>query len=186
LIFHLGFVIDVYSSNIDRNMCAKMNLLIPKITILVNGLLLLAACSQSPPTNYVSSPSSSAPLAVTSPVADQPKAESNKGTKNKGGQVVESGKYHLELVSEKGASSTHLDLYVQKGDTDAHDAIANAQVTAEVQSPDGQQKTVPFSYDAGGKHYAAEMFDKSSGQYQVKVTAKIGSDQADGRFSFSR
>jgi hypothetical protein len=163
-----------------------MNLLTLKINILATGLLLLVACNQSPPTSDASNPSPATSLAVTTPVADQSKAESSKSTKNKGGQVVESGKYHLELVPEKGASSTHLDLYVQKGDTDAHDAIVNARVTAEVQSPDGQQKTVPFSYDAGGKHYAAEISDKSPGQYQVKVTAKIGSGQADGRFSFSR
>ena len=99
-------------------------------------------------------------------------------------QVVESGKYHLEFVSEKGTNDTHLDLYLQKGDT--HEAIANAKVTADVQLPDGKLKTIPLSYDASGKHYAAVLKEKVTGQYQVKITAKIGSEQADGRFNFDR
>ena len=59
-------------------------------------------------------------------------------------------------------------------------------MTADVQSPDGKLKTIPLSYDASGKHYAGVVSDKTAGQYQVKVTATIGSEKADGRFNFDR
>ena len=59
-------------------------------------------------------------------------------------------------------------------------------MTADVQSPDGKLKTIPLSYDASGKHYAAVLKEKVTGQYQVKITATIGSEKADGRFNFDR
>jgi hypothetical protein len=108
----------------------------------------------------------------------------NEGVKSKGGQVIEVGKYHLEFFPEKGINETRLDLYLQKGDI--HEAIANAKVTADVQSPDGKLKTIPLSYDASRKHYAAVVNDKLTGQYQVRITATIGGEKADGRFNFTR
>jgi hypothetical protein len=149
------------------------------------GLLLLGACSKEAKTSDSTGQNAAAPTAETEAPATIAKAESSEGGKsNKGGQVVESGKYHLEFVPEKGASETHLDLYLQKGDT--HEAIVNAKVTADVQSPDGKLKTIPLSYDASGKHYAALVSEKASGQYQVKITATIGSEKIDGRFKFDR
>ncbi|AFY93040.1 hypothetical protein [Chamaesiphon minutus] len=155
------------------------------------GLLLLGACSKEAKTSDSASPDAATPTtetatpaATTSPAMTTAKAEKSEGGKSKGGQVVESGKYHFEFVPEKGSKETHLDLYLQKGDT--HEAITNAKVTADVQSPDGKLKTIPLSYDASGKHYAGVVSDKTAGQYQVKVTATIGSEQADGRFNFDR
>ena len=155
------------------------------------GLLLLGACSKEAKTsnsaiNNAATPTAetASPAATTSPATTTPKVESSKGGKSNGGQVVESGKYHLELVPEKGSNETHLDLYLQKGDS--HEAVANAKVTADVQLPDGKLKTLPLSYDASGKHYAAVLKEKVTGQYQVKVTATIGSEKADGRFNFVR
>ena len=145
------------------------------------GLLLLGACSKESKTSDTASNTAAAP---TSPATTTAKAESSKGSKSKGGQVVESGKYHLEFVPEKEGNETHLDLYLQKGDT--HEAISNAKVTADVQLPDGKQKTIPLSYDASGKHYAGVLKEKVTGQYQVKITAAIGSEKADGRFNFVR
>ncbi len=145
--------------------------------------LLLGACDNSSQTS-INPSNSSAPASVEVPPAAGTKTDKGEESKGKGGQVVESGKYHLELVPEKEANSTHLDLYVQKGDT--HTAIADAKVTAEVQFPGGKQESIPLSYDTAGKHYTAALPGKAPGQYQVKVNAAIGSDQADGRFSFSR
>ena len=150
------------------------------------GLLLLGACSKESKTSDSASNNSTTPTAETaSPAATTTaKTDSSKGGKSNGGQVVESGKYHLELVPEKGSNETHLDLYLQKGDT--HEAVANAKVTADVQLPDGKLKTLPLSYDASGKHYAAVLKEKVTGQYQVKITATIGNEKADGRFNFVR
>jgi hypothetical protein len=171
---------------------AKMRSLTSGIIVLASaGLLLLGACSKEAKTSDSANPNTATPSAETAspatttpPAATTAKAQSSAGGKSKGGQVVESGKYHLEFFPEKGSSETHLDLYLQKGDT--HEAIVNAKVTADVQSPDGKLKTIPLSYDASGKHYAAVVNGKISGQYQVKITATIGSEKADGRFNFDR
>jgi hypothetical protein len=153
------------------------------LSFLITGAtMLLASCSsgeqatQSPSTNAVIDSAASTP-AIVKPAAPAPKS-------NKGGQVMDSGKYRLELVPEKSANETHLDLYLQKGND--QQSVTDAKVSGEVQSPDGQSKMVTFTYDAEGKHYAAVFPDKATGAYQLKVTAAIGSDKADGRFSFDR
>jgi hypothetical protein len=150
--------------------------------LLAGAVFLLSSCNSVEKT--ASAPDSkptTEQAATANPTTAKPATTEHAG---KGGQVVESGKYHLELVPEKSANETHLDLYVQKGDD--HQAISDAKVSGEVQSPDGQSKTVAFTYDAAGKHYAAVFPGKTAGAYQLKVTAAIGGDQADGRFSFDR
>ena len=169
-----------------------MKLLTSGIIVLASaGLLLLGACSKESTTSDSTTPNTATPtaentppVATTFPATTTAQSESTKGGKSKGGQVVESGKYHLEFVPVTSSNDTHLDLYLQKGDT--HEAIANAKVTADVQLPDGKLKTIPLSYDASGKHYAAVLQEKVTGQYQVKITATIGSEKADGRFNFDR
>lgn len=159
-----------------------MRLLTSGIIVLASaGLVLLGACSKEAKTS--SDPASTTATPATATKAITSEGQSHMSPK-KGGQVVESGNYHLELVPAKEGSSTHLDFYLLKGDK--HEPIANAKVTAELQSPDGKQKTVPFSYDASGKHYGVVVSDKATGQYQVKVTATIGNEKVDGRFNFDR
>ncbi|MDZ4871776.1 MAG: hypothetical protein CLLPBCKN_001164 [Chroococcidiopsis cubana SAG 39.79] len=102
----------------------------------------------------------------------------------KGGQVVESGAYHLELVTLKEDKGTHLDFYLQRGDS--HATIPNAKVMAQIQMPDGTQKTLPFQYDTKGQHYTALLAGNKTGQYQVKVTADIKGEKVNGRFSFKQ
>ncbi|MBH8556198.1 hypothetical protein I8751_28480 [Nostocaceae cyanobacterium CENA357] len=140
------------------------------------GLLLLGACSNS---NQAANTSPN-----TQPSASPtPKAEGQHG-KSHGGQIVETGAYHLEFVPVQETNGTHLDFYLQRGDN--HEAIPNAKVTAQIQLPDGTKKTVPFTYDVKGKHYAALLQEKINGQYQVKVNADIQGKKVDGRFNFNR
>jgi hypothetical protein len=101
-----------------------------------------------------------------------------------GGQVVESGAYHLEFVPEKEETGTHLDLYLQRGDT--HEAIPNAKVTALVQSPDGKQQSLNLTYDDEGKHYTVLFPGTTTGQYQVKIAADVSGENVNGRFSFQQ
>lgn len=98
------------------------------------------------------------------------------------GQVVESGPYHLEFVSHKANNGVHLDLFLQRGDN--HQPIPNAKVTAQVQLPNGKQKNITFAYDAKDKHYTAILAEKTSGQYQVRITAEINGQKVNARFSF--
>lgn len=126
-----------------------------KSSLIVVGsltLVFLAACSNGTTTNnqpsspVAAQPESSNP--TTSPASATAKTEHPKVSK--GGQVVESGPYHLEFIPEKEANGTHLDFYLQKGDN--HEPIPNAKVTAQIQLPDGTQKTLDLKYDVDGKH----------------------------------
>ncbi|NJM72239.1 MAG: hypothetical protein HC862_19830 [Scytonema sp. RU_4_4] len=147
------------------------------------GLLFLGACSnkeQAANTETSPATSTSNTQSSASPVA---KTEGQHGESH-GGQVVETGAYHLEFVPQKEANATHMDFYLQKGDN--HSAIPNAKVTAQVQSPDGKQQTVPFTYNAKDKHYTGLLSQTVTGQYQVKMTADVDGKKVDGRFSFNR
>jgi hypothetical protein len=96
------------------------------------------------------------------------------GEHSHGGQVVESGAYHLELVTEKEDKGTHMHFYLEKGEK--HEVVTNAKVTAQVQLPDGTQKNIDFKYDKKEKEYTATLPGNAAGQYQMKVTANIGSE----------
>lgn len=156
------------------------------IVLVSLGLMGLGACSN---TNQATNPINSPSVAQSTQPSTQQSSETDAATEHAkvpqaGGQVVESGPYHLELVTEAEAEGTHLDLYLQKGDN--HEAIPNAKVTAQIQLPDGTQKTLPLSYDAEGKHYTALLPGKVTGQHQVKISSDVGGDKADGRFSFNQ
>jgi hypothetical protein len=153
------------------------------------GLLFLGACSKgdqaSEPNNSPTSPPVASKPASSAPsAAPAGTAKTNHPKASKGGQVVESGAYHLELVTLKEATGTHLDLYLQKGDN--HEPIPNAKVSAQVQLPSGKQQTLALKYDADGKHYAVVFPGKDAGNYPVKVTANINGEKVDGRFTFSQ
>lgn len=128
----------------------------------------------SPETSPVSSASS-----ITSTQAD---ATHDTGI-SKGGQVVEAGAYHLELVTLKESNGAHLDFYLQKGDT--HEAISDATVVGQIQLPNGTQKTVEFEYDAVGQHYVAILPDAATGEYNVAILTDIKGEKVNGRFNFS-
>ncbi|KAM3108906.1 hypothetical protein [Phormidesmis sp. 146-33] len=147
------------------------------------GLLFLSACSTG---NQTANPGSS----PASPIASSPVNESKSASPkkhsgaNQGGQVVESDNYHLEFVPEKEAEGTHLDFYLQKGDN--HEAVPNAKVTAQVQLPDGTQKSLAMKYDAEGKHYKALLPGTIAGEYKVAILTDIAGEKVNGRFSFTK
>ncbi len=151
------------------------------------GLIGLGACSNSDQAaNPDNSPnvvqSAQSPAQSSSP--SQTESNDQPGTPQEGGQVVESGPYHLEFVPEPEVEGTHMDFFLQRGDN--HEAIPNAIVTAQVQLPDGTQKTLPLTYDNEGKHYTAMLPGKADGQYQVKITSDIKGEKVDGRFTFNQ
>jgi hypothetical protein len=147
------------------------------------GLLFLTACGGGSETastepSKAPSPAASVAAAPSKPVGDRDAAP------QAGGQVVESGAYHLEFVPEKEATGTHLDFYLKKGD--AYAAVPDAKVTAQVQLPDGTQKSLGLKYDAKGKHYAGLLVEKAKGDYKVAILSEVGSEKVNGRFSFSQ
>ena len=153
------------------------------LIILVSvGLFSLQACSNA---NQATNPEKSSTTSTSSTQSSaSPIAKTGGHGESHGGQVVETGTYHLEFVPEKEANGTHMDFYLQKGEN--HEAIPNAKVTAQVQLPDGTQKSFNLKYDTEGKHYTALLPVNATGQYQVKVTSNINGQKVDGRFKFNK
>ena len=149
--------------------------------LLITGLLALTACGGS---DTATAPDP-APVAE-SPAATEPTATStpDHSTSTKGGQVVESGPYHLELVPVPEADGIHLDLYLQTGDT--HEAIADATAIAQVQLPDGTQQELPMEYDAEGEHFFAFLPSQAAGEYRTVIQTDIKGEKVNARFSFSK
>ncbi len=148
--------------------------------------LLLGACAGGGEQTTSNAPAAS-PSVASSPVDESPAASpgmADHSAPAQGGQVVEVGAYHLELVAAPEASGIHLDLFLQSGDT--HEAIEGATVTGQVQLPDGSQKEVDFEYDAEGKHYTALLSEAASGEYKVAVLTDINGEKVNGRFSFTK
>jgi hypothetical protein len=151
------------------------------------GLIGLGACSNSnQATNPNNSPNVAKPAQSTAQPSSEAQTESSghAATPQAGGQVVESGPYHLEFVPETEADGTHMDFFLQKGDN--HEAIPNAKVTAQVQLPDGTPKTINMNYDTEGKHYTALLPEKATGEYKVAILSEINGEKVNGRFIFSR
>jgi hypothetical protein len=141
------------------------------------GLLFLTACGGGGET------ASTAPSPAASGGADLSSA-SHENAPQAGGQVIESGPYHLEFVPEKEATGTHLDFYLKKGD--AHATVPDAKVSAQVQLPDGTQKSLDLKYDDKDKHYTGILAGKAKGDYKVAILSEIGGEKVNGRFSFSQ
>ena len=168
-----------------------MQLKVSTVTITTLSLLFLGACSSgNQATNPSRSPAASIP-AETQPTTtaspatiaatNSPKTDDHGG---QGGQVIESGPYHLELVTEKEAEGTHIDFFLQKGDN--HEAIPNAKVTAQVQLPDGSQKSLDMKYDARDKHYTGILPGNAAGEHKVAILSDVNGEKVNGRFSFMR
>ena len=169
-----------------------MQLKVSAVTVATLGLLFLGACSgETEATNSTSSPTASTPAetqpsTAASPATSAAKPDSNKADSHggQGGQVIESGPYHLELLTAKEAEGTHIDFFLQKGDN--HEPISTAKVMAQVQLPDGSQKSLEMKYDAGDKHYTAILPSAAAGEYKVAILSDINGEKVNGRFSFTR
>ncbi|AFY54328.1 hypothetical protein Riv7116_1784 [Rivularia sp. PCC 7116] len=151
------------------------------------GLIFVGACS-----NQTANSEDSA-ASKTETVAQKGHSENDghdhsedekEGEHSHGGQVIESGQYHLELVAEPSDDGTHMDFYLEKGEK--HEKVSNAQVTAQVQLPNGEQKSIPLEYEADEKHYHAILPEKTAGEYKVAILSEVDGEKVNGRFSFKR
>ena len=148
--------------------------------LLMTGVLALTACAETVTTPDTAAPVAESP-ATTAETATDPTDHS---AATKGGQVVETGAYHLELVPVPEAEGIHLDLYLQTGDT--HETVADATVVAQVQLPDGTQQTLPMAYDAAGEHFFAFLPSQAAGEYRAVIQTDIQGEKVNARFSFAK
>ncbi|AFY61866.1 hypothetical protein [Synechococcus sp. PCC 6312] len=159
--------------------------------IMVMGLaFIFSACGGSSDTTS-SSPSPASPSPEMSSPSPTPSMEANNSVTNaepsdghgEGGQVVETGKYHLELLVGREPAGLHIDFFVQQGLD--HAPVAGAKVVGQLQLPDGSQKTLDFQYSDTDKHYTAYLTDAPAGEYRLVVLSDIQGEKVNGRFTFT-
>lgn len=148
--------------------------------LLITGVLALSACGGA---ETATTPDTAAETPVVESPAEAETAAAPAAA-TKGGQVVESGPYHFELVPVPEADGIHLDLYLQTGDT--HEAIADATAIAQVQLPDGTQQALPLEYDAEGEHFFAFLPSQAAGEYKTVIQTDIKGEKVNARFNFSK
>ncbi|NEO35569.1 MAG: hypothetical protein F6J90_04260 [Moorea sp. SIOASIH] len=142
------------------------------------GLIFIASCGNT--TKETTQTTSSETVTKTEKVDSSPHDHNH----SQGGQVIESGSYHLELLPIVEKQGIHLDFFLQQGEE--HKSVSNAKVKAQIQLPNGEQKNLDFSYDQAGKHYAAFLPGKATGEYKVVIQTDINGEKVNGRFSFKQ
>ncbi len=159
------------------------------------GLLALGACSSgtqttsttsSPVANPNTAPSSmTSKTTAASPTASSTeKDDHHKDGSIKGGQVIESGPYHLEFVPGKEGGTAYLEFYLLKGND--HNPVPNARVVAEVQLPNGSQKSLQMKYDPGDQHYTAKLPGAPAGDYKIAILSTVDGQKVNARYSFKQ
>ncbi len=174
-------------------MSLKISLKIPlKINLILlagTTLLALKACAPNTTPPTASAPTTSTPTAPapaasvpSSPAASPTPVVSDPAVAQHGGQVVETGNYHLELLALPEGENMHVDFWLLTGSD--HASIGDAKVTANVQFPNGTQKTVDMTYDQAGQHYKAYIPGFVAGDYRVVVQTDRQGEKVNGRFNF--
>lgn len=150
---------------------------------LIPVIILLSACGAPTPTPppTADNPPLQSPAPSATPV---PNGQSKKMAPHggQGGQVIESGPYHLELVSAVETGAVHLDFYLQNGAD--HSPIADATVMGKLQGPDGAEQDLIFKYSAQDEHYTALLSNPAPGDYKLAILSDIKGEKVNGRFSF--
>lgn len=99
------------------------------------------------------------------------------------GQVVQVGKYHVEFKPDPDKDAIHLDT-VLHGDNDKQ--IVDAKLIAQVQLPDGTNKTLPVGYNTEEKQYTATLPMAKAGDYKVVMQVDIKGEKFNSRFNFKK
>ena len=99
-------------------------------------------------------------------------------------QIIMSGPYHLELIAESKDHGINLNFHLENNAN--QEPILGANVTAVVDTPDGNQETLDLQYEAEGEHYIGSLETQATGQFQVAILADIDGEQVDADFAFER
>ncbi|AFY92969.1 hypothetical protein [Chamaesiphon minutus] len=159
------------------------------------SVLFLGACSsgdKATTTETTTTSSTPATAATTEPqvVKEGEKHDESSNHKHSGdkdghsGQVVQLGKYHIELKPDLDKDSIHLDTKLH-GEQDKE--ITDAKLLAQVQLPDGSNKTLPVLYNAEEKQYTAKLpASATKGDYKVVLQVDVKGEKFNSRFSFKQ
>ncbi len=172
-----------------------------KLSVLVIGIAIVAGCSNpSAPNNSQAtagnSTTSSAPTATTAttPVAksdsekkvgdghDHEKGDGHshqEGDAHGHAEPVKVGDYSMELESHKVGNNLHFNFHMHKG----KDEIADAKVTAQLQMPDGSQKSLEMPFSPAEKAYVAKLESPAAGEYKVAVLSDLKGEKMNARFT---
>ena len=100
---------------------------------------------------------------------------------SRGGQIIESDPYHIELVTKNKDAGTELQLFL------LHEAeervIADAQVTANVLPPGGEPQTLELVYEPAEESYKGLIPSAEKGSYNLVVQTEINGEKINSRFS---
>jgi hypothetical protein len=158
-----------------------------KLSLIILGgisAISLGACSSNDPAAKTeSTTTNSTPAAkgdTTAKVGEKP-TEGNKDKHT--GQVVQVGKYHVEFNPHPDKDAMHLDT-VLHGDDDKQ--IIDAKLNAQVQLPDGTNKTLPLAYNTEEKQYTASLPVAGAGEYKVVLQVDVKGEKFNSRFSFKK
>jgi hypothetical protein len=150
------------------------------------GLIFVGACSNQDTNSNDSAANKpeTETVAQKTPIQTEPVTEKKEDKHGRGGQIIETGEYHLEFVAAPSDKGTNIDFFLEKGEK--HETVSDANITAQVQLPNGEQKTIPIKYEASENHYHGTISEKVAGEYKVAVISEVNGEKVNGRFNFKR
>lgn len=104
---------------------------------------------------------------------------------NENTQVILSDPYHLEFLVKHKDGGINLDFHLENEET--HEVISSAKVTAKVQLPNGEEKTLELQYEPQTEHYIAFLPEQEAeGRYSVTILTDINGEQVNSNFYFDK
>lgn len=159
-----------------------MRLIVNSTLVLLTawGSFSLIACGNG---KQATNPSISSETAASNP-ADDGHDKFHHGHSEEYAQIIVSGPYHLELIAEPKGNGINFDFHLENEDT--HEPIPNANVSAVVKLPNGNEQALSFQYEAEGEHYLAFMDTQINGSYDVTVSTDFNGESLNTQFSFDQ
>ena len=152
------------------------------IALIVISLTFLAACGKRVPEANLAPSSETEMKTVENHAPDDGHDHAHEGESNK--QTIETDSYHLEFLPIVTTDGVQLDFHLQ--DEENHQSIHDAEVTAHIEFPDGERKSLKLTYDSADKGYTAFLPAKMTGEYKVAIQTDIEGEKVNGRFQFDR
>ena len=148
------------------------------------GLFSLIACANGEPAPNTSASAKTVNTTTNDGHDSQHQGHTSIHTDIAHAQIIMSGPYHLELIAESKDPGINLNFHLENNAN--HEAILGANVTAVVETPDGNEETLNLQYEAEGEHYIGLLETQATGQFRVTILTDINGDKVGADFSFDR